>query len=110
VFSAFNFDLLKGMVEEMNRYNETPAQVLKFLNARPSFGFVQQRYMVKIQDPKGQAYSRQKDNISDWTGNPLKAEICMRFGRDPKSGPAFLSALQCLRPQGNQQPLVVVHV
>jgi hypothetical protein len=37
LFEAFNFDMLKAMVEELNRYGETPAEVLKFLNARPEF-------------------------------------------------------------------------
>ena len=35
LFSSFNFDILKAMVEEMNRYKETPHQVLKVLNAKP---------------------------------------------------------------------------
>lgn len=35
LFSAFNFDMLKAMVEEMNRYHETPHQVLDLLNAKP---------------------------------------------------------------------------
>lgn len=35
VFAQFNFDMLKAMVEEMNRYNETPQQVLEILNAKP---------------------------------------------------------------------------
>jgi hypothetical protein len=36
MFNEFNFDMLKAMVEEMNRYNETPEQVLEMLNARPT--------------------------------------------------------------------------
>jgi len=35
MFAEFNFDLLKAMVEEMNRYSETALEVLKYLNARP---------------------------------------------------------------------------
>jgi ATPase family associated with various cellular activities (AAA) len=35
-FSHFNFDMLKAMVEEMNRYNETAQEVIKMLNVRPS--------------------------------------------------------------------------
>ena len=31
-FEAFNFDILKAMVEEMNRYSESVRDVLKFLN------------------------------------------------------------------------------
>lgn len=35
-FNAFNFDMLKAMVEEMNRYNETAGDVLNHLNATPA--------------------------------------------------------------------------
>jgi hypothetical protein len=35
VFSFFNFDMLNAAVEEMNRYNETLADVLEFLNIKP---------------------------------------------------------------------------
>lgn len=40
-FQHFNFDMLKAIVEEMNRYDETPQQVLRMLNVKPqadSFG------------------------------------------------------------------------
>jgi hypothetical protein len=36
LYDAFNFDVLQAMVEEMNRYDETPSQVLKVLNIRPA--------------------------------------------------------------------------
>lgn len=35
VFGTFNFDLLKALVEDMNRYDESPHEALKFLNAEP---------------------------------------------------------------------------
>lgn len=35
LFDAFNFDMLKAMVEEMNRYSETPAKCLEMLNINP---------------------------------------------------------------------------
>ena len=38
VFEAMNFDMLQAMVEEMNRYEETPQEVLQYLNVRPEFG------------------------------------------------------------------------
>jgi len=37
LFSEFNFDMLKALVEEMNRYNESPQESLKMLNAKPEF-------------------------------------------------------------------------
>lgn len=35
-FKSFNFDMLKAIVEEMNRYNESPEEVCKMLNVRVS--------------------------------------------------------------------------
>ena len=37
MFDQFNFDMLKALVEEMNRYDETPAEALKMLNAKPEY-------------------------------------------------------------------------
>lgn len=34
VFEQFNFDMLKAIVEEMNRYNEPPTEAIKILNAK----------------------------------------------------------------------------
>jgi SpoVK/Ycf46/Vps4 family AAA+-type ATPase len=34
MFSEFNFDMLKALVEEMNRYNETASQAMELLNVR----------------------------------------------------------------------------
>lgn len=81
VFRSFNFDLLKGMVEEMNRYNETPAEVLKFLNARPSFDLKQVSYSVKLRDASGHIYSGRKDGMGDWNGNPLHTEVKIHYNQ-----------------------------
>jgi hypothetical protein len=35
LFKAFNFDMLKAMVEEMNRYKESAFDVIEMLNAKP---------------------------------------------------------------------------
>ena len=37
-FSSFSFDILKTIVEEMNRYDETVYEVMDFLNTKPDFG------------------------------------------------------------------------
>lgn len=46
LFERFNFDMLKALVEEMNRYNETARQALELLNAKP-IG-TRQTYDVKL--------------------------------------------------------------
>ena len=35
LFDSFNFDMLAALVEEMNRYGESPKQVMEMLNAKP---------------------------------------------------------------------------
>ena len=72
MFDQFNFDMLKALVEEMNRYDETPQEALKFLNAKPEFSD-EARYDVELQVggidiPK---------NLADtnWHGNPFTQTI-----------------------------------
>lgn len=71
LFAAFNFDMLKALIEEMNRYNESPTDVLLLLNAIPDNNSGN-RFDVEIVD-NGVSYT--KDQIEDggtWTGNPLR--------------------------------------
>jgi hypothetical protein len=35
MFSVFSFDMLSALVEEMNRYNETPGEAMQLLNMKP---------------------------------------------------------------------------
>jgi hypothetical protein len=37
LFDRFNFDMLKAMVEEMNRYGETAQEAMSILNTRPEY-------------------------------------------------------------------------
>jgi hypothetical protein len=39
LFDEFNFDMLQALVEEMNRYDETPQQALSMLNVSPSINY-----------------------------------------------------------------------
>ena len=70
VFSAFNFDMLKAVVEEMNRYNETPQQAMRILNVRAEFDSGSP-YAVEIY--KG---NRKADRVSpaSWNGTPLSTK------------------------------------
>lgn len=47
LFAEFNFDMLKALVEEMNRYNEDPQEALRLLNAKPEFDSGT-RYEIKV--------------------------------------------------------------
>ena len=70
LFDAFNFDMMKAMVEEMNRYGESPSEVLKFLNVRPAFD-TRKRYTAVLQLEGGVKEEK------EWSGQPLLQEIPM---------------------------------
>ncbi len=70
LFAEFNFDMLKALVEEMNRYNETAQQVMRMLNTKPEFGDGG-RYAVTV-IPVGRGPLTAKEfNEDEWEGNPL---------------------------------------
>ncbi len=76
MFDQFNFDMLKAMVEEMNRYNETPQQVMRMLNARPEFSS-EVRYKVGLQ--VNGVDVPEKDVESEWVGNPLVQQVSIDY-------------------------------
>lgn len=69
VFAEFNFDMLKAVVEEMNRYCETAQEVMAMLNTKPEYS-EHVRYDVEV---IVDGVPVTKDNISpnNWRGNPL---------------------------------------
>ena len=66
LFSEFNFDMLKALIEEMNRYNEAPQDALKMLNAKPEFDngaeYTPQIWVNGVYHP------------TEFNGNPLDPE------------------------------------
>ena len=80
VFEAFNFDMLKAMVEEMNRYGETPEQVLEYLNVRPERGRGNE-YSVKL-IVNGTDVPNQNIELNSgryWHGHPLLSEVTIGY-------------------------------
>lgn len=76
VFGAFNFDMLKALIEEMMRYNETPQEAMRILNVKAEFDSGT-TYSVEIY--KG---DRKADRTSPsiWNGAPLSSkEICISW-------------------------------
>jgi hypothetical protein len=79
MFKEFNFDMLKALCEEMNRYGETPQQALSMLNAKPEFDG-ETSYEVKIIH-EGKEYPNQV-----YRGNPLSPEgVEIGFDPDPSN-------------------------
>jgi len=71
VFDRFNFDMLKAIVEEMNRYNETPQQVLRMINARPEFS---NNTNFDVRVFHGRRPIDENDSDTVWEGNPLNPD------------------------------------
>jgi hypothetical protein len=74
LFGEFNFDLLKALVEEMNRYNETPQEALEMLNAKPQHGSDQTRYEVRFFDGSVELFGDEGEESIEFIGNPLSVE------------------------------------
>lgn len=75
VFGKFNFDMLKAMVEEMNRYGETPQEAMEMLNAKPEQSGAQ-KFMFVMKDPNGDVVSEERLlEGTHWHGNPLVNRI-----------------------------------
>lgn len=72
MFSQFNFDLLKALCEEMNRYKETAQEAIKLLNAKPQAGDGG-RYKVTLK-VKGVVVPDSEVAPSEWRGNPITSE------------------------------------
>lgn len=68
LFGEFNFDMLKALVEEMNRYGETPQEALQVLNIKPEFA-TGTRYDVKIVY-QGRDVTEDA-GMKEYEGNPL---------------------------------------
>jgi hypothetical protein len=90
LFSEFNFDMLQAIVEEMNRYNENAAQVMKWLNCK----------MIMSKDDRFTVTMRIGDKVYTqeelhrrgiWTGNPMSdmIEIVYVTGKDKDGAPQY---------------------
>jgi hypothetical protein len=77
LFSQFNFDMLKALVEEMNRYNEPPEAALRMLNVKPEFDSGN-KYDVSL-TVKGVPVENDNIDNKQWKGNPLQADVDITF-------------------------------
>ena len=82
IFHEFNFDMLKALVEEMNRYNESPQEAMRMLNTKPEFAGAN-KYDVKL-NVKGKDIDHVWPNV--WNGNPLSpVGIEVNYDPDPNN-------------------------
>ena len=80
LFSEFNFDMLKALVEEMNRYGETPQEAMEMLNAKPEFDS-DNKFQVELEIGTQKLSGSDQLSPSTWAGNPLSKVI--NFDYDP---------------------------
>lgn len=80
LFDSFNFDMLKALVEEMNRYNESPQQAMEMLNAKPyDAGSIRHNVEVFM---GGKKLDQSQVYPSVIRGNPIAHEE-LEFSVDP---------------------------
>lgn len=73
LFIEFNFDMLKALVEDMNRYNESPQEAIKLLNAKPEYeagsgGMVTFEITLEL---KGKQVPNNQMSTTTWRSNPI---------------------------------------
>ena len=69
MFNVFNFDMLKAIVEEMNRFNEPLSSCIAFLNASPQFSAAEREYNIAVFNKDGEEIS-----TFTWSGSPFFAQ------------------------------------
>lgn len=69
IINPFTFDIMKAIVEEMNRYNEHPRDVLKVLNVVPCSEEMEFEVELELKDKEKDKNKKYVDNY--WFGNPL---------------------------------------
>lgn len=90
LFSQFNFDMLKALIEEMNRYDESPEQSLEFLNVRPEFDGGS-TYTMTLAHKDMQIKLDSENN--KWHGNPVtsKKRVYVEFTYITNNAPRTLT-------------------
>jgi hypothetical protein len=83
MFDKFNFDMLKALVEEMNRYNETPQEVLRMLNVKVSEANNTKFNVQLFIDGEEISNNKKYEVDKSWSGNPLSMSVCIDWGKQP---------------------------
>lgn len=84
LFDEFNFDMLKAMVEEMNRYGDTPEKALEMLNVKPE-SCVGGEYTMRV-TYKNREISGAMLEDAVYRGNPFgRSDSIPALFRDPET-------------------------
>jgi hypothetical protein len=82
LFAEFNFDMLKALVEEMNRYDDSPEKALEMLNVKPEAADGGQ-YEVRVLYA-GQEFSGHQLEDPVYSGNPFGRSGIVTEFRNPE--------------------------
>lgn len=100
LFGRFTFDMLKALVEEVNRYKESPLEAVKMMNIIPEFS--KENYTVQVVDMEtGETYR----NYFEHDDNPLWANIFavkvakLDIWKEPKVKPRINKAGKSIEPR-----------
>ena len=77
LFAQFNFDMLKALVEEMNRYNESPEEALRMLNVKAEFDSGN-KFTVEL-NIAGKDMGKNPNDGREWNGNPLHQPVNIEY-------------------------------
>lgn len=84
LFAKFNFDMLKALVEEMNRYNEDPQAAIRLLNAKPEYSD-KVAFNIEVVH-EGKQIPKDWLDTKQWSGNPLTQALDVWFRTAPDEG------------------------
>jgi hypothetical protein len=83
MFTKFNFDMLQALIEEMNRYDESPSEALRLLNCKPDVGTTRSfTYVLKVKGSTVKANDLDDDGedpAGEWRGSPMAAAFSIGY-------------------------------
>jgi hypothetical protein len=98
LFMAFNFDMLKALVEEMNRYGESPQEALEYLNIKPDYStktlFTVSLDLDSSSIPPEYVYT-ESGSDAEWEGNPLNQNVYIEYKLSPIKKDGESGSLDC---------------
>ena len=84
VFEPFNFDMLKALVEEMNRYNEPAQEAIRMLNVKPEYSS-NGIFDIKVYKNGIDITEKISQDNRSFSGNPLKDQFWVYINNDGAS-------------------------
>jgi hypothetical protein len=84
LFAEFNMDMLRAMVEELNRYDETPQTVMQLLNTKPEYSS-ESTFVVELHK-SGKPIDQRWIERATWSGNPLSDGLSFDYREYDEKG------------------------